>query len=93
MPAGSIVLIPRTTLVAGLMATLVVRVSISARTILIAVPVYAIDTGGVLVSVVVRYHAYVGRNRIGVSIPVCIRLDYGATRTSQSHDCQEKADR
>jgi hypothetical protein len=93
MPAVSIVIIPRTILVAGLMATLIVRVSISGRTILIAVPVYAIDAGGVLVSVVVRYHANVGRDIIRVRIPVCIRLTYCATRASQSHDCQETAAR
>lgn len=75
------------------MATLVVRVSISGRTILIAVPVYGIDAGGVLISVVVRNHAYVGRDRIRVRIPVCIRLDYGATGTSQSQDCHETAER
>jgi hypothetical protein len=75
------------------MATLVVGVSISGRTSLIAVPVYAINAGGVLISVVVRYHAYVRRDRIRVRIPVCIRLDCGATCTSQSQDGQETTER
>jgi hypothetical protein len=75
------------------MATLVVHVSISGRTILIAVPVYRVNAGGVLVSVVVRDHAYVGRHRIRVCISVCIRLDCGAARTSQSQDGQETTER
>jgi hypothetical protein len=49
--------------------------------------VNAVDTGGVLVSVVVRNYAYVRGHRIRIHIPVGIGFHGGATRANQSEDC------
>ena len=68
---------------------LFVVVPISGRSAVIAVSVDAINTGGVLVSVVIRNHAYIRRRRIGIHVLIGIGVHSGAAGASQSEDCHQ----
>jgi hypothetical protein len=69
---------------------LFIVVLISGRSAVIAVSVVdAINTSGVLVSVVIRNHAHIRRRRIGVHVLIGIGFHSGAAGASQSEDCHE----